>query len=196
MQFVRRTIDCAIEFRAGQTRIIEEGRHRMSRGGCCLRYINFRFVIVPRDSRDSLRFARQRGGHAPGYLFYIIDARFKQGSCVFLQISLESRSNRVKYYGFRSVIPFQRFKITKQVFPSRGKCIVLRSIHLESIRKIVIDHELRSQILRSYISDQKTKSFFFRSMKILLYFVAEEIYQKLCSFIDGERYICERGGLI
>lgn len=44
--------------------------------------------------------------------------------------------------------------------------------------------------------DQKTKSLFFRSMKILLYFVAEEIYQKLCSFIDGERYICERGGLI
>lgn len=73
---------------------------------------------------------------------------------------------------------------------------MLRSIHLESIRKIVIDHELRSQILRSYISDQKTKSLFFRSMKILLYFVAEEIYQKLCSFIDEERYICERGGLI
>lgn len=193
MQFVRRTIDCAIEFRAGQTRIIEEGRHRMSRGGCCLRYINFRFVIVPRDSRDSLRFAIQRGGHAPGYLFYIIDARFKQRSCVLLQISLESRSNRVKYYGFRSVIPFQRFKITKQVFPSRGKCIVLRSIHFESIRKIVIDHIANSKIV--YL-DQKTKSFFFRSMKILLYFVAEEIYQKLCSFIDGERYICERGGLI
>lgn len=158
-----------------------------------------KFPICHRSSRFS-RFSSfrdiERGGHAPGYLFYIIDARFKQGSCVFLQISLESRSNRVKYYGFRSVIPFQRFKITKQVFPSRGKCIVLRSIHLESIRKIVIDHELRSQILRSYISDQKTKSFFFRSMKILLYFVAEEIYQKLCSFIDGERYICERGGLI
>lgn len=193
MQFVRRTIDCVIEFRAGQTRIIEEGRHRMSRGGCCLRYINFRFVIVPRDSRDSLRFARQRGGHAPGYLFYIIDARFKQRSCVLLQISLESRSNRVKYYGFRSVIPFQRFKITKQVFPSRGKCIVLRSIHFESIQKIVIDHIANSKIV--YL-DQKIKSFFFRSMKILLYFVAEEIYQKLCSFIDGERYICERGGLI
>lgn len=161
MQFVRRTIDCAIEFRAGQTRIIEEGRHRMSRGGCCLRYINFRFVIVPRDSRDSLRFAIQRGGHAPGYLFYIIDARFKQRSCVLLQISLESRSNRVKYYGFRSVIPFQRFKITKQVFPSRGKCIVLRSIHLESIRKIVIDHELRSQILRLYILIKKPNLCFF-----------------------------------
>lgn len=194
MQFVRRTIDCAIEFRAGQTRIIEEGRHRMSRGGCCLRYINFRFVIVPRDSRDSLRFARQRGGHAPGYLFYIINARFKQRSCVLLQISLESRSNRVKYYGFRSVIPFNDLKLPS--FPLEGK------MHRAALHSLRIDskncNRSRIAIADSKIVylDQKTKSLFFRSMKILLYFVAEEIYQKLCSFIDEERYICERGGLI
>lgn len=57
------------KFRAGQTRITEEeGGHRMSRGGCCLRYINFRFVIVP---PDSLRFAIQRMGCTRGCLFYL-----------------------------------------------------------------------------------------------------------------------------